>query len=144
MNPNSTNQMWSKWAWFVAPANGLEAIPRKWEEVRTNIARFGRKAFGSASQMNIRQTGRGYIIEVLSEGHPVHDPAFVAHMRQAWDQFFKCGFGLGTTSSMTAKLMAGSRQDGTPSDQMVIMPTLTILDSQFTEEFHGKRALQHV
>jgi hypothetical protein len=147
MNPNSANQLWSKWVWFVRPAKGVSAagnvIPRTWNECLSNIARFGRKAFGSASQMNVRQTGRGYIIEVLTEGHPVHDPQFVEHMRQSWDQFFKSGFGLSTTTKMTAKLMAGSRQDGSPSDQLVVLPSLTIHD-ECTEAFNGKRTVQHV
>jgi len=123
MNPNSQNQLWSKWVWFVVPGTIKQ---RPFSNVRDNLARFGQKAFGSSSQMRIRQTGRGYIVEVLTEGHPVHDPQYVAWMRSNWERFFVSGFGMGTTVKMTAKLMAGSRQDGTPPDQLLIIPKLIV------------------
>ena len=99
---------------------------RSMSEVRANCARFGRKAFGSASQMRVRRNSRGYLIEVLTEGAPVHDPAFVDYMRCAWQVFFEHGFGLGTKTKLTAKLMAGSPQDGKPSEQLLMMPALEI------------------
>jgi hypothetical protein len=123
MNPNSQNQRWSKWVWFVVPGT-IKARP--FLVVRDNCARFGRKAFGSASQMRVRRNLRGYIIEVMTEGHPVHDPTYVDFMRKNWDRFFTEGFGNGTTTKMSAKLLAGSRQDGKPSDQLLILPQLSI------------------
>lgn len=123
MQPNSQNQMWSKWVWFVQPER---IVPRSLQEVKANCARFGRKAFGSASNMRVRKNSRGYLIELLTEGHPVHDPQFVKYMRDNWTSFFMSGFGLSTKVKMSAKLMAGSRQDGTPSDQLLIIPALTI------------------
>jgi len=126
VDPNSQNQRWSKWVWFVKPGR---MIQRPFVDVKANCARFGRKAFGSVSRMNVTQTGRGYIIEVLTEGHPVHDQNFVEYMRENWEEFFVSGFGLGTKVKMTAKLMAGSRQDGTPSAQMLIIPSLKIGDT---------------
>lgn len=129
MDVNSANQVWSKWVWFVSPKtaklHGQTARP-KFDYVLTNLARFGRKCFGSSSSMRIRETNRGYIIEVLTEGHPVHDKAYVEYIRAAWQKFFENGFGGNTTSKLTAKLMAGSRQDGTPAEQMLILPTLTL------------------
>lgn len=124
MNPNSANQRWSKWVWFVVPGRTLQ---RSFAEVKINCARFGRKAFGAASQMNITQTGRGYLIEVLTEGHPVHDPDYLRYMRENWQRFFETGFGVGTKSKLTAKLMAGSPQNGKPADQMIIMPHQNLL-----------------
>jgi len=123
MNPNSQNQRWSKWVWFVVPGT-IKARP--FAVVRENCARFGRAIFGSASQMRIRHTRRGYIIEVMTEGHPVHDPAYVKFMGENWSRFFTEGFGNGTTTKMSAKLMAGSRQDGTPADQLLILPQISI------------------
>jgi len=121
MNPNSANQRWSKWVWFVVPGRTMQ---RPFANLKENCARFGRKAFGAASQMCITQNARGYIVEVLTEGHPVHDGTYVQYMRAQWQKFFEEGFGLGTKTKLTAKLMAGSRQDGTAADQMLIVPSI--------------------
>lgn len=123
MNPNSQNQRWSKWVWFVVP--GI-IKSRPFREVVDNISRFGRKGFGSSSQMRVRQTGRGYIIELLTEGAPVHDPTYRKYMDECWKKFFTNGFGQGTTVKMSAKLMAGSPQNGQPSEQMLIIPPLRV------------------
>ena len=122
MNPNSQNQVWSKWVWFVKPG---VIKNRPFIEVQYNLAKFGRMTFGSPSVLKITQTRKGYIIEVITEGHPVQDPNYVEYMREIWEK--DClvkGFGTGTQIKMTAKLMAGSRQDGKPPDQMlmVILP----------------------
>ena len=152
MNPNGQNQRWSKWVWFVQPGRTLV---RPFVDVKANLARFAGKAFGSVSQMRITQTGRGYLVELLTEGHPVHDPSYRQYMRENWERFFISGFGQGTTVKMTAKLMAGSRQDGTPSDQLLILPVLhdpalrklrpmTGRTFQTKDGPHGKRTLQSV
>lgn len=122
-NPNSQNQRWSKWVWFVQPGT-IKARP--FDVVKHHVARFGRKAFGSGTEMRIRQTQRGYIIEVLTEGVPGHDPDFQKYMREKWELFFQTGFGPGTTIRMTAKLMAGRRQDGSPAEQLIILPMISI------------------
>lgn len=122
-NPNSANQTWSKWVWFVRPG---ELKRRPFENVRENIARFGRKAFGSASQMRITENARGYVVEVLTEGSPINDRRFREHMCRNWEAFFVAGFGVDTFSKMTAKRMAGSPQDGRPADQLLVLPAADI------------------
>src|SRR5688572_14340093 len=104
MNPNSANQVWSKWTFRVeatrvpAPSFAL---------VRENCARFGRKAFGSATQMRITHEARGrWLIDVRTEGVPVHDPAFVTFMYENWRRFFRNGFGGAATVTCTSKLEA--------------------------------------
>lgn len=87
-----------------------------------------RKGFGSSSQMRIRKIGLQYVIEVRTEGKPVHDPGFVKYMADSFSKFFKVGFGNGTTTETEAKLEAGSRQDGTPAEQLMILPGLKIGD----------------
>lgn len=124
MNPNSRNQWWSLWTITVTP--GVRKM-RPFVEVKTNIARFMRKAFGSASQCRIqhdRKTG-AYTIQVRTEGHPAHDPTYVAYYAQHCQRFFVAGFGVGTQVKTDAKLEAGSRQDGTPSEQLIILPSIT-------------------
>lgn len=122
MNPNSAHQMWSKWTITVAPA---KTIPRNEPTVKTNAIRFVRKAFGLATQMRITKQSNGlWVFQIRTEGHPVHDTTYVTYMTQAFQQFFIAGFGLGTKVSVTAKLEAGSAQDGKPASQLVILPSL--------------------
>jgi hypothetical protein len=119
MNPNSTHQLWSQWTFTVdtrrTPTLAL---------VRENCARFGRKTFGSASQMRITQVGATWRIEVRTEGVPVHDPAFVATMHAQWARFLVAGFGPDARIAADARLLAGSRQDGRPADQLIIVPPI--------------------
>lgn len=119
MNPNSANQRWSKWT-FTVHSGGTRRPTLL--DVQANCARFGRKAFGSASQMRVQVWNDGRVtIEVMTEGAPVHDPAFVDYMKRAWARFAVNGWGAGTTLQLETKLLAGSRQDGTPSDQLVMV-----------------------
>lgn len=108
---------------FVVPGTIRQ---RSFAEVRENAARFARKCFGSASRMKIEQNSRGYLVQVLSEGHPIHDPDYVNYIRELFERFFTNGFGVGTQVKMNAKLMAGSRQDGTPSEQLLILPPVSM------------------
>jgi len=126
MDPNSQNQIWSKWVWFVEPRGLMRVDHADFARVQHNVLRFARRAFGSVGQMRISQTGRGYIVEVIAEGHPVGDKIFQDAMKSSWERFFKAGFGQDTTVKMTAKLMAGKRPDGKPPDQMLILPTLEV------------------
>ena len=119
MNPNSQHQMWSKWTWQVRPGRLLR---RSYAEVQTNCARFGRKAFGAASQMRIHQTRDGWAVECLTEGHPVNDESFRSYMAECWETFFIRGFGIGTVVKMTVQRMAGSPENGKPADQLIMMP----------------------
>lgn len=129
MNPNSQNQRWSKWTITIFP--GWARRPT-FEEVKLNAARFGRELYRSASEMRVQEvwtpdTGKTYRIEVLTEGIDVHDPELVARVERQWlNDFAIKGFGPGTTLTCEAKLMAGSRQDGTPTDQLIIAPPVSI------------------
>lgn len=124
MNPNSGHQRWSKWTFTIGPG-GTKRPP--FADVRANAARFGRKVFGSASQMRVRvwRDGR-VVIEVRTEGHPVHDPAYVASVRALWLRWALVGWGVGTTLQLTTRLEAGSREDGTPPDQLILAPPLCV------------------
>jgi hypothetical protein len=119
MNPNSTNQIWSKWTFTVHPQKLVD-----FATVKQNCARFGRQAFGSVSQMRITQNLQDWVIEIRTEGVPVHEPAFVTYMYENWCKFFYNGFGVLSTVACSSKLEAGSRQDGTPADQLIIVPPI--------------------
>lgn len=131
MNPNSANQRWSKWVFVVSPG-GIKRP--SFAEVKLNAARFARTRFGQSSAMKVAEhcTSQGVLvlnvweITVRSEGHPVHDPAYVNWMRCQWQSWAEKGFGPGTVVTLDAKLEAGSRQDGTPTDQMIMAEPLRI------------------
>ena len=107
---------------MVTPGRVMQ---RNFAEIKTNCARFGRKAFGSASEMRVTQ-GKVLTVEVRTEGHPVHDIAYVTWMTEQWKKFFVSGFGVGTTVKCTTKLEAGDRQDGRPAEQLIILPPFAV------------------
>jgi hypothetical protein len=123
MNPNSKNQTWSRWTFTVTPRRDVE---RPFNFVKANCARFGLKAFGSATQMRVTQRENSWTIDIRTEGHPVNEPSYVTYMEANWRRFFIGGFGIGTEVTLTTKLEAGSRQDGTPSDQLIILPPIAV------------------
>jgi len=125
MNPNSEHQRWSKWVFLIHPG-GVKRP--SFCDVKANAARFARLRFGVTTAMEVKEeynpgTKKSeWRISVRSEGHPVHDPDFVKFMAEQWQRFGELGFGPGTrTECLQAKLEAGTRQDGTPNDQLIIM-----------------------
>jgi hypothetical protein len=131
MNPNSANQRWSLWEYRIFPS-GLKRP--SYQTVKANAARFGRLAFGSASEMRVQwrtdDFGRlCWVITVLSEDHPVHDATYVEWMHRQWHRFFTEGFGPGSTIQSHARLMAGDREDGRPADQLIVLPGISVADA---------------
>lgn len=124
MNMNSGNQRWSRWTFTIKP--GPTKLPN-FATIKENAARFGRKAFGSASQMRVEKWSDGTVLIIVrTEGHPVHDPAYVKYMEENWLRWAIGGWGVGTTLELHTKLEAGTRQDGTPADQLIIAPQLAL------------------
>jgi hypothetical protein len=134
MNPNSGNQRWSKWIFTIVPGPRHKVLARSFADVKANAARFAKRGFKSATSMRVTYQLRDfgvrkinvYVIEVLTEGHDVHDPAYVDYVKREWTVFAEKGFGPGTTLELEARLMAGSRQDGTPADQLIIAPSVAL------------------
>jgi hypothetical protein len=123
---NSGNQRWSRWTFEVASA-GLKSPT--FLQVQFEAARFGRQVFGSASQMLVEAvTTRTWRVTVRTEGHPVHDAAYVTAIRRLWARWAWEGFGAGTIVQLTTKLEAGTRQDGTPADQIILAPAISMWD----------------
>lgn len=130
MNPNSAHQRWSFWQYRVYPA--WNHRPDR-ATVQANCARFGRRAFGSASAMRIvcrtDATGRLYWeLSIRTEGHPVQDPLYSEWMHLQWRRFLANGFGPTAEIHCHARLEAGTREDGTPADQLIILPPLVAQD----------------
>jgi hypothetical protein len=119
MDPNSLNQWWSLWTWQIVP--GHRGHP-PYATVKLAAAAFGRQCFGAATAMRVNQRVHDWQIGVRSEGHPVHDPTFVSAMHARWRAWVTLMFGPGSRVRLvTAKLEAGSRQDGTAAEQLVML-----------------------
>jgi hypothetical protein len=121
MNPNSSHQIWTQWKWTVRPGRPMR---RPFEEVRLNVARFTANAFGSTTRLRIGETASDYVVEVTTEGAPLHDPGYRAHMERHWEQFFIAGFGEATEIQLETAWLAGSRQDGKPPAQWIEIPII--------------------
>ena len=126
MNPNSGNQLWSHWTFNVFPGRLLR---RTFADVKANVARFGRKGFGSATECRIKEgLSYGvhyYLVEFRTEGKPAHDPQYVKYMGESFEKFFAVAFGPGTETHLDVKVEAGSKQDGKPASQLIILPTIS-------------------
>lgn len=95
------------------------------DEIKTNSARFLTKLLGTTTgQMGVEVERGTLIIRVRAEGPPVHDSEYVKYIREQSTAFFVSGFGPSTQVDVQAKLEAGSREDGRPSDQLLIMPSI--------------------
>jgi hypothetical protein len=126
MDPNSRNQRWSHWQFYVY-ADGTKRPD--FQTVKENCARFGRLMFGSVSEMKVacsmdESKRLFWDIEVRTEGHPVHDPMYVEWMHEQWRRFFREGFGQSCEVKFNEQLIAGDRQNGKPADQLIIMPSI--------------------
>lgn len=127
MNPNSAHQLWSLWTFTVHPQYRGEL---DFEVIKSNCARFGRKAFGGASQMWVGldryDTGLVCVVKVRTEGSPINDTGFVEYMVKMWGKFFRNGFGEGSRVLHEVKWEAGDRGDGRPPDQLIILPLINL------------------
>jgi len=124
---NSQNQRWSRWDYRAYPATRATDAAT----LTAAAARFGRVLFGSASVMRVRgslEDGQWcWAVSVLTEGGPVHDPRYANWVHRQWVEFFQHGFGPTCQVRAQARLVAGSRQDGTPAEQGIILPPLAVI-----------------
>lgn len=121
MDPNSQNQMWSRWVFIV------HAIGRKvsYEDVKTNAARWIRLGFGSTGVCRVSRTPDGWKIEAKVEGVPAHDPKYVEHVKLEFNRNFVAkGWGPVAWGTVHSRVLAGSLQDGKSAPQWVEIPTI--------------------
>ena len=126
MDPNSQHQMWSRWVFGVLAST---KHPDRLVCV-DNFRRWCRMGFQSSvgrARCDLRRAYYRFVLEI--EGPPVHDPAFVESVRQQFvERFMAPGFGPGARLlRFRTKLLAGDRQDGTPPDQLLVMPQADLL-----------------
>jgi hypothetical protein len=127
VDPNSTHQRWS--AWRITLRH-----PLRWPEVaevRENAMRFARRVFrSSVGQVRCDRAADGYVIQVRIEGPAVTDPAYVRAVGRAWQTRFAVpGLGATVQTTMTARLLAGSPDDGRPRAQLIVAPPLVLTEA---------------
>ena len=131
MNPNGQNQLWSKWTTKIQfRGKGFSMATTK-DVLVSNYRKFARKLFGSSAGAfefkTVRENGGQYLVFVLRiEDLDItpQDPAYVSWISEQSEFFFKHAFGPGVVVTVTGEIMAGSRQDGSPSDQWIILPSI--------------------
>lgn len=124
---NGQNQKWSKWDFTLSSASFSKAITKA--ELQQNLNRFFAKLFGtSAIEIKALLRGGKLKLKVLVEGGDIipHDPAYFEWIKAQSTAFFVAGFGASTQVVIEGKLVAGSKQDGTPNEQLVVLPTIKL------------------
>ena len=120
MDPNSANQLWSRWTFSVYSDRTVPA-----QDLRENADRWLRQGFGSCGRFRLRFRRNGAVmIEADVEGVPAHDPGYVASVRMAFARFVEQGWGPVAQAQTEVQLLAGDAQDGRPRSQLVVMPTI--------------------
>lgn len=123
MDPNSTHQRWSKWM-FVIRAHRKR--PSK-ADIIDNARRFFALTFRSTvGQVMVDVWRNTYTIYLVIEGPAAHDPSVQDAIERQFREHFICrGFGVGARlEKMEVGLLAGSREDGRPPDQLIVMPRI--------------------
>jgi hypothetical protein len=125
-NPNSGHQRWSKWTFDVR----IPGAPPSLAYVRDNARRFFVQLFrSSAGQVRVTQFGRRWVLELRIEGVDAHDPELVAQVRrQVTRDFVAKGFRNACLARMDVGILAGSREDGSPPDQLIVLPPLSLME----------------
>jgi len=124
MQVNSEHQLWSQWTFGIEA--DLDKVP-SFEEVLTNARAYFTKLFGHAGRIRVEQPDfLTFRIFVQVEGKPANDPDFRTHVkRQFIENFIFKGFGFcAKLVEFDVKILAGDRQDGTPRDQLIVVPTI--------------------
>jgi hypothetical protein len=127
-NPNSQHQLWSRWVFQVeADPFKLPTLVECVDNFRSWCALGFRTRAGRARV--IQPTALDYVFLVEIEGPPAHDPQYREHVkRQFIEHFVFKGFGYSARLvQFQVKILAGSREDGTPADQLIVMPPLSDL-----------------
>lgn len=126
LNPNSQHQMWSRWIFAVEPEAGRH--PPRVSVLIDNMCRFSRAGFKSTvGRVRCEHTERCYSMIVEIEGPPAHDPGYVASVKKEFiAKFMVPAFGSGARlARFEVGVLSGDKQDGTPPDQLLILPQLS-------------------
>lgn len=139
MNPNGQNQRWSTWIFTVAFTKKGFSLAVVKSDFEKKTAAFIKGLFGSsAGQWRYTCRPQGMTVEVFIEDTDItpYDPAYQEWVKLRVTQFFVKGFGADITVDVEGKLRAGSREDGRPSDQLLILPNIDLIGGP-----DGKRVL---
>lgn len=129
IDPNSEHQLWARYTFKVY---GGRIIPDR--EARLNITRWLRHMFGAAGRVRFLTTIEGprntvvFTAEVEAEGRAAHDPTYESYVRREWDKLVEKGWGRTAIGALHIKILAGDLQDGKPREQLIVMPSINLLN----------------
>lgn len=136
MNPNSKNQLWSRWSIQIQmPFSPRHGSPIFEDEVKTACAKFLRQEFGSASELkftaaaSLRTTTLKLVLR--TEGIAAHDPGLRKSKMDRIANFFGENLRQYGEVKVTVDVFieAGDVQDGKPPAQVIVgdfvIPTST-------------------
>lgn len=125
-NPNSANQLWSRWTFRIKPGR---PVPSSSREIRENVSPLLAKIFGSVSSVRVQPdlTTKEWVVDLLTEGAPIHEKEYREYVRKLLLRLFQDGFGVTTSIAVQARVVAGPTENGTPDAQLVIMPHISLL-----------------
>lgn len=142
MDPNSTHQLWSRWQF------GIKAHASKRPNfviVAENARVYFKKLFGVVGRARCDQQDLHYLVTCEIEGPPAHDPDYVERVKQDFiERFMRQGFGPSARlERFEVMVLAGSKQDGQPADQLLVMPhfSVTKLLADERERLSGSQTL---
>lgn len=134
MNPNSSNQLWSRWTAIVSvPFAKVLLSPTFETEMRRATATFYRRLFGSATEMKIDAfpsvDGRArFVVDCRTEGRPANDPLFRRQAKKEIANFF--GKNLRRHGEVhvriEVRIEAGDPGDGKPPSQLIVAPPISL------------------
>lgn len=126
INPNSQNQMWSRWNFGVqADLNKMPSL----RECEANAKIYFRKLFGSVGRGRVLRHGNYYAFQVEVEKGGAHDPDYQTAVKKDFiGNFMFKGFGYSARLiRFKVRILAGNKEDGKPSDQLLVIPRIQLL-----------------
>jgi hypothetical protein len=98
-------------------------------EVASNFKRWLVKGFGKEGVIRCLTSGDLILLEVLIQGPPANDPAFVAQVKEQFSNIFvHQGWGGTAMGNVSVRIMSGDTQDGKPPAQMIVLPNLKVAE----------------
>lgn len=134
MNPNSQNQIWSRWTTTITVLfSPMHVSPAFEQEMQRACARFYLKLFGSATELKIERKllANGlseFIVDCRTEGAPVPDVTYRRLQIKEIATFFgRHLHGYGDVNvRVDVRVEAGDVGDGRPRSQLILVPSIPL------------------
>lgn len=133
MDPNSQNQLWSRWTTSITvPFHVTHVSDSFFQEMISTTARVYRQLFGSVTELKIERESLPYLntstfrIDCRTEGAPAPDLVFRKRQMAEIARFFgKNLHRYGQVDiNIDVRIEAGDIGDGSPRSQLILAPSI--------------------